>query len=412
MASSSFFRIMPLFIVIFVDMLAGTMLLPLLPGMFLNVSTSIVPLATTATTRYFLFGLTQGISSIAMLFGAPILGDLSDRLGRKKILLISLTGYSIAYLMAAFAVLAHSVSILLIGRVIAGFTGGSLSTAQAAIVDISSTGEQRTNNLGFILLAISMGSILGPLISGTLSNPHWGHWFQLITPLYFASALSLLNIIYLYFAFQETFVPTEKKPIHLFTGLNVFISAFTIPNLFNLTIAFLFMQLGWATFVQFIALYMTLQYHLTPYEIGVYMACIGVGFTLAFCYLLSVLTRYFPLRKIAIVSLSLIALFILAIILIDKEVSAWILGIPAATSLAISYSVLISLFSEQVDKDKQGWVMGLTGAVSAFSFGISGLTAGLLAHFSAATPIWLAFGCVAISAISMFISTRRHSEYI
>ena len=123
MAAQSYFRIMPLFIVIFVDMMCGTMLLPLLPAMFINLSTSILPHSTTAIMRYFIFGLTQGISSITMFFGAPILGDLSDRLGRKKVLLISLVGYSLAYLMAAAAVLRHSVWILLLGRVIAGFTG-------------------------------------------------------------------------------------------------------------------------------------------------------------------------------------------------------------------------------------------------------------------------------------------------
>ena len=406
MSASSFFRIMPLFIVIFVDTFCGTMLLPLLPGMLINAHTSILPHDTTPIMRYFIFGLTQGISSIAMLFGAPILGDLSDRLGRKKILLISLIGYSLAYLMAVAGVLMRSVSILLFGRIIAGFTGGSLSTAQAAIVDISAL-ENRTVNLGYVLLAISMGSILGPLISGTLSNPHWVNWFHITTPLYFASAISLLNIIYLQFAFQETFVPTEKKPIHLLSGLNVFISAFTIPGLFNLTIAFLFMQLGWATFVQFIALYLALQYHFSATEIGIYMACIGVGFTLAFCYLLELLTNNFTLHKIAVTSLSLIAIFILMIIVFNKQATAWIMGIPAATCLAISYSVLISLFSQEVNKEKQGWVMGLTGAISAFSFGITGLTAGLLANLSAVTPLWLAFGSVTFSAIAMIVLTGR-----
>ncbi len=231
--------------------------------------------------RYFLFGLTQGISFFAMLFGAPILGDLSDQIGRKKILLISLMGYSFAYLMAVFAVLFHSVFILLFGRIIAGFTGGSISTAQAAIVDMS-TNENKTTNIGFILLAISLGSILGSLISGILSNKHLLNWFQITTPLYFAAGLSLLNIVYLNFAFNETFIPTEIKPIKLLAGLNGFISAFTTSSLLNLSLTFLFMQLGWATFVQFIALYLALQFHLSALDIGIYMACIGIGFSLAF----------------------------------------------------------------------------------------------------------------------------------
>jgi len=238
----AFFRILPLFIVIFIDTLGGSLLLPLLPTMFINPSTSIVASTVSPTERYFLFGLTQGISSIAMFFGAPILGDLSDRLGRKRILLLTLFATFISYLMAVSAVILCSVSLLLLGRVVAGFMGGSLSTAQAAIVDISSS-DNRTTNIGYILFAVSLGSILGPLISGTLSNPRWISWFQVTTPLYFAALISLLNIIYLYYIFKETYVPLEKKPIRFFSGLSVFISAFTIPSIFRITLAFLFMQL-------------------------------------------------------------------------------------------------------------------------------------------------------------------------
>ncbi|HEV2613588.1 MAG TPA: MFS transporter [Gammaproteobacteria bacterium] len=407
MSAQNFFRILPLFMVIFVDMLSSSILLPLLPTLFLNTDTSILSIHAIPSMRYFMFGLVQGIASLAMFFGAPILGDLSDRLGRKRILIIALLGTFLSYLLAAFAVLIHSVSLLLFGRVIAGFTGGSLSTAQAAITDISSE-KQRTTNIGYILLAVSMGSILGPLLSGTLSNPRWASWFHVTTPLYFAAIISAVNLVYLYFAFRETFVPVEKKQVHPLSGLNVITSAFTMPRLFGLTMAFLFMQLGWATFVQFIALFLTLRYHLSPNEIGIYMACIGVGFTLAFCYLLSVITARFSLRNIALVSISLIGLFILGILFIHHELSAWILAIPAATSLAIGYSVLVSLFSEQVDKNKQGWIMGLTGAISAFSFGVTGLGAGVLAKFGAATPLWVALGCLIISILSL-IYMRYHA---
>jgi len=410
MSAQNFFRIFPLFMVIFVDMLSSSLLLPLLPTLFLNTDTSILPIHATPSMRYFMFGLVQGISSLAMFFGAPILGDLSDRLGRKRILIIALLGTFLSYLLAAFAVLISSVSLLLFGRVIAGFTGGSLSTAQAAITDISSE-KQRTTNIGYILLAVSMGSILGPLLSGTLSNPRWASWFHVTTPLYFAAAISAVNLVYLYFAFRETFVPTEqteKKHVHPLSGLSVIISAFTLPRLFGLTMAFLFMQLGWATFVQFVALFLTLRYHLSPNEIGIYMACVGVGFTLAFCYLLGIITAHFSLRNIALVSISLIGFFILGILLIPYELSAWMLAIPAATSLAIGYSVLVSLFSEQVDKSKQGWIMGLTGAISAFSFGVTGLGAGILAEFGVATPLWVALGCLIISVLAL-VFMRYHA---
>lgn len=405
MAQNKIFTLFPLFLVLFVDTLGSAFIIPLLGPLFIDSSTSILSPTISTDVRNFLYGLTLGIYSIAAFFGSPILGDLSDRLGRKKILLICLFGVLIGYLIFALGVITQSVTLLILGRIIGGLTAGSLSTAQAAIIDIS-TNENKTTNIGYILFAISLGFMMGPLIAGTLSNPRWVSWFQITTPLYFAAILSFLNIIFLQLCFKETYILKEKKPIKLLSGLTVFISAFKISSLRNLTLAFLFLQLGWATFVQFVGLFLTLRYHFSANEVGVFLGCVGAGFTFAFCYLLSIVTKYFSLRKIALVSISLMALMMLAIVTINNQISAWILSVPAATGLAISYSVLTTLFSNEVGSDKQGWIMGLTGAIGAFSFGITGLIAGIIANLGVTAPIWLAFVCLTLSAFIVYVSSK------
>ena len=391
--------------VIFIDTLSGTLLGPLLPDLFINSRDSILSSDVTTKTRYFLFGAAQAIVFIAMFFSSPILGDLSDRLGRKRIMIISLLGAFIGYLLSVIAILFHAVSLLLIGRLIAGLTAGSISAAKAAMIDIS-TDESRTTNIGYVLFGISLGSILGPLISGVLSNSHWVSWFDFTTPLYFAALLSFLNVIYLHIAFKETYTP-QSKPIKLLSGLTAFASSFMMPRIRGLSITFFFMQLGWSTYVQFISIFLTLRYQFNPHEIGIYMALTGLGFTLAFCYLLTMLTAYFALRHIAIVSIGLITLFIFAIVIANNVMVAWVLSVPAATSLAISYSVLISLFSEAVNKDQQGWVMGVTGAIGAFAFGISGLIAGVLINVDAAAPLWFAFLLLIVSVFSIYFTKEK-----
>ena len=406
---SNIMRMLPLFLVLFIDTLGAAFIIPLLAPLFIDSTTSILPVSAQYGMRTFLYGLTLGIYSIAAFFGAPILGDLSDKIGRKKILLLCLVGACIGYLLCAVGVVTHSVSLLVLGRIIDGFTAGSLSIAQASIIDVSSK-TNKTKNIGYILLAISLGYMLGPLIAGTLSNPRWATWFDLTTPLYFAAILSFFNVLFLIFCFKETYIPQEKKTIHLLAGLTVFASAFKIPSIRSLMFGFLFLQLGWATFVQFIGLFLTLKYHFSANEVGVFLGCVGVGFTLAFCYLLEIVTRYFPLLKIAVVSISMIALCILAILSIDNEISVWVLSIPAATGLAIAFSVLTSLFSDQVDKDKQGWIMGLTGAIGAFSFGMTGLIAGIMVDFGVTIPIWFAFICLAASALTVYWSGMRKAK--
>jgi MFS family permease len=309
--------------------------------------------------------------------------------------------------MSAIGIVLHSISLIIAGRVIDGFTAGSLSTAQAAIVDLSSE-ETKTKNIGYILFALSMGFMVGPLIGGFLSDPQWSSWFGLTTPLYFAGLLSFLNIILLQFGFKETFVPKMKKGISLISGFTVFRSAFSNSVIFRLTMAFLFLQLGWSTYVQFIGLFLTLEYHFNPHQVGVFMAFIGLGFTLAFCYLLNVLTHHFSLRMIALSTTGIMSASMLAVVLIKSEISAWILSVPAATCLALAYSVLVSLFSNAVDKEKQGWVMGLTGAIGALSFGLTGILAGVIVDYGTNIPIWIACICLGASCFSiLFVPQKR-----
>lgn len=222
-------------------------------------------------------------------------------------------------------------------------------------------------------MAVSIGSIIGPLLSGVLSNTQWSRWL---------------------------------KPIDFSLGLTTFIKAFDMPSVRGLSYAFLFMQFGWAIFVQFMPLFLALRFHFDSYKIGIYMSVVGVGFTLAFCYVLIMLTSRFSLRDIALCSISVIFLSILIMITIKRELTIWILAVPAATLLAIGYSVLVSLFSDAVGFDKQGWVMGLTGAISAFAFGSAGLVAGFLVDIDVSAPLWLALILLLISLISVYISLQ------
>lgn len=398
-------RILPLFMVIFFDTISGTLIGPILPALFVEGSTSILPADMSDQTRYFLFGLTGAVFFIALFFSSPVLGDLADCKGRKKIMMLSLIGAFIGYLLSVISVEFHVVSLLLFGRVIAGLTAGSISAAKAAVIDIS-TDETRTTNIGYVLLALSLGTIVGPLISGVLSNSQWVSWFNLSTPLYAAAILSLLNIIYLHYGFKEEHIPVDK-PIKLLSGLKAFAASFITPSIRGLAISFFFLQLGWSIYVQFISLYLNLRYEFNPHEIGIYMGLTGLGFALAFCYLLTFLTTHFSLRHIALVAISFIVIAILAIVTANTVHIAWAFCIPAATSLAISYSVLISLFSESVSKEKQGWIMGVSGAIGAFAFGISGLLAGILVDINVAAPLWVSAILLLFAVIAVYYTHSR-----
>src|SRR5260221_8748022 len=191
-ASIFFTSAAPLFLAIFVDGMGLGLLFPILNTLLVDPQAGFINVNLNLSMRHFAFGATISIYMLCWFFGAAYLGDLSDIIGRKKSLLISLAGSSIGYFIAGIAVGFHSLTLLILGRIIAGFTAGSQSIAQASIIDIS-TPEHKTRNIGYILFFCSIGFICGPLCGTFFSNNHIVSWFNFTTPFYFASIVSLVN---------------------------------------------------------------------------------------------------------------------------------------------------------------------------------------------------------------------------
>ena len=143
--------------------------------------------------------LTFAYAAVQFLF-APVIGNLSDQYGRRPVLLLSLLGFGIDYILLA---LAPSMAWLFVGRIIAGITGASFTTASAYIADIS-TNENRAQNFGMIGAAFGLGFIIGPVLGGLLGS------FGPRIPFVVAAGLSLLNALYGYFVLPES-LPKEKR---------------------------------------------------------------------------------------------------------------------------------------------------------------------------------------------------------
>lgn len=143
--------------------------------------------------------------AITQFIFAPLIGNLSDKFGRRPIILISLFAFSLDYIVLAFA---PTITWLFIGRIIAGLTGASISTASAYIADVS-TPENRAKNFGMIGVAFGLGFIIGPVIGGVL-----GHYGSRI-PFYAAAVLCMLNFVYGYFILPESLSKENRRDFNL-----------------------------------------------------------------------------------------------------------------------------------------------------------------------------------------------------
>jgi DHA1 family tetracycline resistance protein-like MFS transporter len=208
------------------------------------------------------------VFALTQFFFSPLIGNLSDRYGRRPILLASLIGFSIDYLILAFA---PSYAWLFVGRVIAGITGASFTTANAFIADIS-TPENRAKNFGIVGMAFGLGFFLGPVIGGLLGEIHQR------LPFYVTSVLCLLNFIFGYFVMPES-LPLEKRrsfewkrcnPISAISHLRRF------KNLGWLLTAFFFLYLG-SHAVQSNWNYFTMyRFKWSELQVGISLAIVGI----------------------------------------------------------------------------------------------------------------------------------------
>lgn len=390
----------PLFLVLFIDSMGLGLVFPILNSLIIDPHSNFIANSLSANARNLLYGFTISIYMFCWFFGAAFLGDLSDQLGRKKSLMICLLGACGGYLVSALAVVINSYALLLIGRIIAGFTAGSQSIAQAAIIDISEP-AYKARNLGLILFFCSLGFIVGPMIGGMLSTSTLVYWFNYAMPFYFAALISLLNAALLLFIFQETFLRTKKLQIKLHYALGVFITAFKYEKIRELSLILLVLIFGWSGIYSSISMYLLHVYHFSSLQNGFYMGLLGIGFGIGTGFLVDPLTKRFSLKQCMIGNCLLAALSAALTITASAEVYIWVYDVFMGMAMAIAYSTMLTLFSNQVGAESQGWVMGITGAIMAFAFGLSGILIGLLANLSPETPLIVAIFSLILSAALM-----------
>lgn len=183
------------FVTILIDAMGFGLIMPVLPRLLMRVGDMSLDQA---------IGLSGWMSlmmAAAAFFSAPILGNLSDHFGRRKVLLIALAGMAAHYAVLAVA---GSVALIVLGRVLTGVFGGSYAPAQAAIADVTSA-EQRAKNFALVSAGFGVGFVAGPALGGLLVQ------FGERTPFWVALALSLLNFVYGLLAFPETLKPELRR---------------------------------------------------------------------------------------------------------------------------------------------------------------------------------------------------------
>lgn len=393
--------VLPLFCILLLDAMSFGIVIPVLGPLLLEKSSPFLPSDTSLQMRTLFYSLSLGLPMAFMFLGAPLLGDLSDMMGRKKALMIALIGITLSCLISAVGVVIGSVFLLLFGRSVLGFMDSSESVAKAAMADISCTPKQKVLNMGLATFAGTTGFVFGPVFGGWLSS-HFSSDLGFTTPFLLAAGLGILNAILLFFLFRETYVPTnDGRKLHLLASFKNLTLAFTDTRIRLLALVFFCIQFCWGTYFQSISILLVKALHYQPEQIGLFLSFLGCCFMLTVTVVIRIALEFLNERRIVLLSLMLIVLSGIMVSCIHREAIIWISLIPISLGIGMSYNTMLSLFSDAVDKDNQGKVMGVAVALFSSAWVISSVTGGLLSSVNLYLPYALAS---LIGIVGMFVT--------
>ncbi|HEX3095720.1 MAG TPA: MFS transporter [Patescibacteria group bacterium] len=366
---------------IFVDMLGYGILIPIVPQLLGNQESifSVLPVGMSINTGYILLGFLVGIYPLMQFISTPILGQLSDRFGRKKILAFSLTGTCLSYVAFAIGVLTRNIPLLFISRGFDGITGGNISVAQAAIADVS-TPENRSRNFGFIGAALGLGLIIGPYIGGKLSDPNLVSWFNPATPFWFAAGLSLINATSVIFFFPETLTGIKKHfSIMWFKSVHNVGAAFRMKALRVPFISTFLFQAGFSFFITFFSVYLINKYSFSQGSIGDIFAYFGIWAAISQVFVNSNVSKWFSEHNILKVSLVAFAACI-SLFFVPKTESGLLFILPFfAMFYGLIQANFPALISKSVGPDKQGEILGVNSSINTLGQSITPIASGYIA---------------------------------
>ena len=324
-------------------------------------------------------------------FSAPVLGELSDVYGRKRLLTLGVGLLAISQVFFGFGIEIGSLALILISRSIAGFAGANFSIAQAAIADVS-TPEHRARNFGMIGAAFGLGFIIGPVLGGWLvsltGNP--------ATPFWFAGFLGMINILSISLFLPETRARSEA--VHNFSilkGVRNVRSAVKEYTMRELYLAqFLFIS-GFTFFTSFSAIFIVHRFGFSEGQVGTFFGFVGFWMVLTQALLLRIVTKVYKPRQILFVSLPLLGCVLLVYPFVPSVLVLYMLMPFLAIAMGLSTANMTALISSRASNDTQGAVLGISGSLAALAQGVIPILAGAgTGFFGVAVPFLVGGVCV------------------
>ncbi|PTU31894.1 TCR/Tet family MFS transporter [Stenotrophobium rhamnosiphilum] len=348
-----------IFITVCIDIISFGIIIPVLPHLVTTFAGGDIAHGARV------YGVFTTVWALMQFFSSPILGALSDRFGRRPVILLSCVGMGLDFILMAMA---PNLAWLFVGRMISGITAANFSTASAYIADVTSP-DKRAAAFGMLGVAFGIGFVIGPAIGGLLGSidPHLPFWA--------GAVLALINAAYGYFVLPESLAPEHRSafswrkanPLGALKLLRVH------PELMSMASINFLSQLAQSVYSTVIVLYMGYRYSWDAGQIGMTLALVGVCSAIVQGGLTGPVVRYFGERHALLFSL-LIGIAGFVIFGLSSTGILFLCGIPVIALSGFANPAVQSLMTQRVLPSEQGLLQGANAAL----IGITGMIGPIL----------------------------------
>ncbi len=370
----------------FIDVMGVGLVYPMFASMIFQGDCAILPPDSSDAMRGTCLGILLATMPLTQFFSAPILGMLSDQIGRRKIVIPGLALGVFGYMLAMAAVGMESFILLLVSRIVIGISAGTASVVGAAIADISSS-EDKAKNFGLFNMGCGLGFTVGPFLGGILSGTNLWIVERYALPFFVAGLVTLINLLLVVFWLTDSYVPKTGGKLSLGLGIRNIKKAFVSKGLQAVFAAVFLACVGWSFYWEFAPVTWISAYNFSTATIGNFYAYGAAVYALSCGVLIRPIVSRYSNQHVLCYALIGCAAAIGMLAFHASEIWLWLYIPLQQFAMALFWPTAAAVVSNSASEDVQGEILGVLQSVDSLAFAVSPLIAGPLLGITTSMPI-------------------------